>query len=1042
MSTPPSFDPQPCCDGAGDAPCGQPVQFCQNSSTTGPVEHPGRQYDLTLPINQGFAVEQLLVDSTTHNAGITWSVLDSDGAAFAEELRVFLEGRLPAAAVVTITNPNAGEEICGDAEPFQIHIECLRLDEAPPNLIELIYNAGSDKILNAAYRPLNSFTSTARRQDNGGNILCTSVANRGWETNDQLQSFEFWGPANATPVGAVTPTPRGTPVQEINANGSGLPSPNSGSTIWQTFEVTPAENGSTFNLRVVVGGRAGTEAIRVRLFNGDEPNPGTAPGGLIDTTLNAPKVAPPERNPWTNYSNDLPLAAGLYTLAFTGPDTTSIGGLFTDMRAFIDRPGRRATATTDDETCVVTTDETTTNTVCSFWSPVCSNGEISSWMNVETQLTLTNEEFWAQTPSPTCCLPQAAEGGGGGGGQSNMAVSDVICATVGGVPQNAIRTVVLDPSGGQLSEEFLSTNGTRITPADWQPGQCTTLRYLADAVLCDVDPATGNVIVSFLRKYVQTWSEELGARTLESRDFTLDGSQVYTLTGVAQDCEAQHAPFTMTGLCLADGTPIGVVYHRGNNAPIRDGWVNLLTGAYSAGDPPAGAVACASGQSIQTTGVFCVTDDTTGDVLELVLIEYSYGPDGSVDSVRIVRAEDGTTYTVPVGASLDVCPAGTEQPGQQMVQLCNLAGGDSVPFLRDYRRDDTGAITGFTDYTLAGVPFTPAGPIAACRDVDTEIEVLCDVNAGVATPFLRRYSYNAAGLSVGVNSTALDGSAYTPTGTVAVCSGTHVDQEVVCWQTTAGGATIFTGTIRHDDSLTGPATPGWILFDQNTTPVLATEPGLTFVVCQAPVALDEPFGATEEVMCDAGASPEPISFVRRTILDANGLATATQNVAEDGTAYLPVGPVRLGACDECCPIVLSDELCADEGAGVIGATSLRLPDGTVQIVAHTDGHTVDQSDVIACPDPDASTLTAQLRTLTAAQVWTPGADVTGTLTGVTVLVITGAATIVDENGTSSGALPAGTSVSWNAGDPSTLTGPQSVTAGAASTVLVTWTQRA
>lgn len=54
------------------------------------------------------------------------------------------------------------------------------------------------------------------------------------------------------------------------------------------------------------------------------------------------------------------------------------------------------------------------------------------------------------------------------------------------------------------------------------------------------------------------------------------------------------------------------------------------------------------------------------------------------------------------------------------------------------------------------------------------------------------------------------------------------DRETACWTTTAGGDTIFHGTIRHDDTL---PPPGWQLFDQNQNPVNPAEPGLTFVDC-------------------------------------------------------------------------------------------------------------------------------------------------------------------------------------------------------------------
>lgn len=89
----------------------------------------------------------------------------------------------------------------------------------------------------------------------------------------------------------------------------------------------------------------------------------------------------------------------------------------------------------------------------------------------------------------------------------------------------------------------------------------------------------------------------------------------------------------------------------------------------------------------------------------------------------------------------------------------------------------------------------------------------------------------------------------------------------------------------------------------------------------------------------------------------------------------------------------------------------------------------------------AITSTAEARTLAAGQSWTPGADVVGVLTGVTFQVLTGTATLVDASGTNIAGIPAGTSVSWNVEDANILTGPQSITADATSTVLVNWTRR-
>ncbi|NED83580.1 hypothetical protein G3I76_26235, partial [Streptomyces sp. SID11233] len=112
-------------------------------------------------------------------------------------------------------------------------------------------------------------------------------------------------------------------------------------------------------------------------------------------------------------------------------------------------------------------------------------------------------------------------------------------------------------------------------------------------------------------------------------------------------------------------------------------------------------------RSITTNGTFCDVGPD-GEVLGLVLVEYQYAADGSIAAVRLVDAVTGTTYT-PTG-EVTTCPAGTEQPERDLVQLCDFAAdGTATAFLRDFARSETGAITGHSDYDLSGEPYAPAG---------------------------------------------------------------------------------------------------------------------------------------------------------------------------------------------------------------------------------------------------------------------------------------------------------------------------------------------
>ncbi|MFD0208934.1 hypothetical protein ACFVH9_07340 [Streptomyces hirsutus] len=248
--------------------------------------------------------------------------------------------------------------------------------------------------------------------------------------------------------------------------------------------------------------------------------------------------------------------------------------------------------------------------------------------------------------------------------------------------------------------------------------------------LCDTAP--DGTVTPFLRRY----SFLNGAATYE--DVALDGQTAHVVTGTVGACDSTSACAEQTtaaatlGLCLADGTPIAVVVTRDCDGTVtQDGWLNLTTGAWSAGDPPAGTMACGNPRSISTTGTFCDVDPDSGDVLGLVLIEYTYGADGAVTAVRLVDATTGQTYT-PLG-EITTCPAGVEQPERDLVQLCDTAagGGTVTPFVRDFARDENGQITGHTDYLLDGAPYTPAGTVGRCVDQcrDCETVVLCDTTA-------------------------------------------------------------------------------------------------------------------------------------------------------------------------------------------------------------------------------------------------------------------------------------------------------------------------
>jgi hypothetical protein len=413
-------------------------------------------------------------DDTGYPANIVWGPTDPDGEVFARALETFVKARIPGNPTVTVTNPNAGNAPCGIAAPMTMHIECVRIDRPAPELITFTYNGGRDLIVNAGYNtipPTNlvgTYFPYVKRSDDGGTLLCTDTANRGWETNDINDSFELWGSAQLTGAD-VTPTPRGTPVQEVTADGS---PPGKNPTIWQTFVVPAA---GIAKIRVIHGARDAGEVHTIRLSTGDTGDAGT--GDIINnvsTPLAVTNSGGPS-NPWTLLSQDVTLNPGVYTLSFstTNPVGGSRGGAFTDMQVILDAPGQIASVTNSDD-CVITAVETTNTTTCEFWQPQCTAGVIDGWTNVATGEELTNAAFWAQVPAPSCCTGAAGGETGGGGTVSggNLAISYAVCGTVGGIKTTLERVVILDASGGVLAQNFIGLDGAPVSPTTWTPGEC------------------------------------------------------------------------------------------------------------------------------------------------------------------------------------------------------------------------------------------------------------------------------------------------------------------------------------------------------------------------------------------------------------------------------------------------------------------------------------------------------------------------------------------------------------------------------------------
>ncbi|WP_158697935.1 hypothetical protein [Streptomyces prunicolor] len=472
-------------------------------------------------------------------------------------------------------------------------------------------------------------------------------------------------------------------------------------------------------------------------------------------------------------------------------------------------------------------------------------------------------------------------------------VLGTVCYDAGG---GATRTAAVlkcaacgDPAVSYLDAE---TGATLTAPAIVP---CPAAADRSTQLLCDVQ-ADGSS-VPFLRTFTSDGT------TTTTADALLDGVTAYTPTGTVgaclpvSDCASPTTPTATVGLCLADGTPIAVTVVRDcTGAVTSEGWINLTTGAFSAGAPPAGTLACGDSRSIQVSGTFCDVD-AAGNVVGLVLIEYSYDASGAIASVRLVDATTGTTYT-PQG-TVSVCPDGVDQPEQDLVQLCDTAADGTVtPFVRDFRRDENGAVVGFSDYTLAGAAYTPSGTVGVCdasaEEIDHLQQVLCDTAAdGTVTQFLRHWTVdNTTGAVTAAGDTALDGTtAYTPTGTVGACQSCtrQIVERCGCDDTDGDGLGDATYTELWAVDPCGGAAPellGTYLDGDLTKPYTPTAP----VECTTADVLPAPLSTgvrnvTGTTAQDIAAAFPSLQSVTLSVLSGSVLATMS-----DGTnVTIPTG---------------------------------------------------------------------------------------------------------------------------------------------------------
>lgn len=359
--------------------------------------------------------------------------------------------------------------------------------------------------------------------------------------------------------------------------------------------------------------------------------------------------------------------------------------------------------------------------------------------------------------------------------------------------------------------------------------------------------------------------------------------------------------------------------------------------------------------------------------------------------------------------------------------LCDLQpSGDTIQFYRRIVRDAAGVFT-VTNTDHDGDPYTVTGAIVSClpgEDSDFDEECVTDVLPnGQRLMVWRRTIRGEDGT---FTTTLVDGTGapYAQQGALQACS-TDIDRESACWRTTAGGDTVFHGTIRHDDSLVGqPGTEfGWALYSQNQTQVPATTPGLTFVDCTE---------CCDTAVIDSGCwtlGTESGRFA--SMRAANGDVT----VIDTTTGAEVDAAATLDECEDCCATQIG-EGCWNDGTSSGTWVSLRANDGTITIIDPTTGATVDPADIGECPRPQYSTSINTVENTTfvvpgggtnlvswAVRARTPGAQLT--VGGTTVTLDDGE---VVESSTQD--------------DTGTLQDSPTIVAGAGESVRVTWLSRA
>lgn len=380
------------------------------------------------------------------------------------------------------------------------------------------------------------------------------------------------------------------------------------------------------------------------------------------------------------------------------------------------------------------------------------------WYNVSTGATIAAPTLTNLIPCSTSLMPQ----------------EEILCDDNG----SFVRHFVYNPDG--TINRTYDTTLAGITYTVVGTVVACSNSEVEEEILCDDNG-------SFIRHY--TYNSDGSINTVY--DTALDGV-AYTVVGTVKQCVSIPQ---LESLILCDEHPI--VCEVGNLITSAD-WVFTGAASLNGTNPYMGG----GGSTVDgiATQIITVTPGNTYtysfnvikqgggtgiarvkvEVLDNTTIIGNITLDGGqnhtfaniipVTNQLTIRLTDLTTDGFDTDVEIQnnnlvcVTPANRTTQTQFIRQMCSTCGDTSTPTIVDY------ALDGITLYTVQGV-------IKLCGDdYDVEQVTLCDDNG----TFIRHFIYNSDGSIVIFSDTTLSGTSYAPVGTITICSGSDIEQEILC----------------------------------------------------------------------------------------------------------------------------------------------------------------------------------------------------------------------------------------------------------------------